>query len=158
MMNQISSFYFEGGAGLLLHVNGTQNDDNSSTIGDRVSVERIGDNEIRLVTDEDHSLVVTREPENLVVVVTLDRSLFGKTMGLLGNWSDTMTDDFHLPNGTSLGFNLTDEQIHFDFGESCKYGISIGVTIVDYRPNVDNPKSSPLVSPTIQSRRVDFRL
>lgn len=113
-----------------MHVDGTQNNNiNSFTIGDRVSVERIGDNEIQLVTDEDHSVVITREPENLVVVITLDRSLFGNTMGLLGNWSDTMMDDFHLPDGTNLGFNLTDEQIHFDFGESCKCSISISVTI-----------------------------
>ena len=64
-----------------------QNDDaNDLIVGGKVSVDRNGDNEINLVTDEGHSLTVTREPENLVLVVTLERSLFGMTMGLLGNW------------------------------------------------------------------------
>ena len=116
---------------MLLHVGGAQNDDaNDLIVGGKVSVDRNGDNEINLVTDEGHSLTVTREPENLVLVVTLERSLFGMTMGLLGNWSDTMADDFHLPNGTNLGVNLTDEQIHFDFGESCKCSIGILVSII----------------------------
>lgn len=123
--------HFGGSTGLLLHVDGMQNDDvNGLVVGGKVSVERNGDNEINLVTDEGHSLTVTREPENLVLVVTLERSLFGMTMGLLGNWSDTMTDDFHLPNGTNLGPNLTDEQIHFDFGESCKCSIGSLVSII----------------------------
>ena len=57
---------------------------------------------------------------NLVLVVVLDETLFGKTKGLLGNWSGNTDDDYLLPNGTILSPSLTDEQIHFDFGEKCE--------------------------------------
>ena len=112
---------------MLLHINGTEYPDydnldtNPAIVGNSISIERVGDNQIALATQDEHSIVVTREPNNLVVVVTLYETLFGLTTGLLGNWSDTMEDDFTLPNGTSLGYPLTDEQIHYDFGESCKY-------------------------------------
>jgi hypothetical protein len=112
---------------MLLHINGAEYSDydnldtNSATIGDKVSILRVGDNQLQLVTDNDHSVVVTRETNNLVIVIALDLSLFGSTTGLLGNWSGTVEDDFVLPNGTNLGYPLTDEQIHFDFGENCKY-------------------------------------
>ena len=107
---------------MLLHINGTDNTDTANFDNlDSVSIERVGDNQIQLVTEDDHSLVVTRESNNLIVVVALDFSLFGSTLGLLGNWSDTFEDDFIIPNGTNLGYPLTDEQIHNDFGETCKY-------------------------------------
>jgi hypothetical protein len=120
---------------MLLHINGTEYadydnlDTNPTIVANQISIERVGDNQLALATEDDHSIVVTREPNNLVVVVTLDESLFGSTMGLLGNWSNTMEDDFTLRNGTSLGYPLTDEQIHFDFGENCKYlSIHYGVS------------------------------
>ncbi len=114
---------------MLLHINGTDNTDTANFDNlDSVSIERVGDNQIQLVTEDDHSLVVTRESNNLIVVVALDFSLFGSTLGLLGNWSDTFEDDFIIPNGTNLGYPLTDEQIHNDFGETCKY-ISIKVSV-----------------------------
>ncbi len=111
---------------MLLHINGTEyanydNLMNHTFIGDNVFIQRVGDDQIQLVTENGHSIVVTREPSNLVLVVTLNFGLFGSTMGLLGNWSGTMEDDFALPNGTNLGYPLTDEQIHNDFGENCKY-------------------------------------
>ena len=111
---------------MLLHINGTEyanydNLMNHTFIGDNVFIQRVGDDQIQLVTENGHSIVVTRELSNLVLVVTLNFGLFGSTVGLLGNWSGTMEDDFALPNGTNLGYPLTDEQIHNDFGETCKY-------------------------------------
>ncbi|CAB4021536.1 mucin isoform X2, partial [Paramuricea clavata] len=121
---QINHNTNDSGPAMLLHINGAEYSDydnldtNSAIIGDKVSIRRVGDNQLQLVTEDDHSVVVTRETNNLVIVVALDLSLFGSTMGLLGNWSDTVEDDFVLPNGTNLGYPLTDEQIHFDFGEN----------------------------------------
>ena len=119
-----------GGPGMLLHINGSQYGDydnlvnNSHLVGDFVEIQRTGDNAIQLLTENDTYIVVNREPNNLVVLISLERDrYFGMTTGLLGNWSDNVEDDFYLPNGTNLGYPLTDKQIHFDFGESCKYSL-----------------------------------
>ncbi|XP_028400186.1 LOW QUALITY PROTEIN: mucin-like protein [Dendronephthya gigantea] len=114
-----------GGPGMLININGSQYDDydnllnNSHVVGDFITISRNEENAIRLVTGNDTFIVVTRESNNLVILISLDRErYFGMTQGLLGNWSDTVEDDFNLPNGTNLGYPLTDSQIHFDFGES----------------------------------------
>jgi hypothetical protein len=65
-------------------------------------------------------ITVRDEKNHLIVTVVLADELFGKTKGLLGNWSGNTDDDWLLPNGTILTPPLTDEQIHFDFGVKCK--------------------------------------
>lgn len=66
-------------------------------------------------------ITVRDEKNHLIVTVVLNQGLFGQTKGLLGNWSGQTDDDWLLPNGTVLSPPLTDEQIHFDFGEKCEF-------------------------------------
>ena len=111
---------------LLLLVNNTiypnyNNLSSPTRINENVVITKVDDNVLEILTSDDHSIVVTREPNNLVVVVSLEFDLFGSTMGLLGNWSERTDDDFMLPNGTLLNFPLTVDEIHNVFGESCKW-------------------------------------
>lgn len=41
------------------------------------------------------------------------------TSGLLGNYNNKPSDDFTLPNGTTLNANMTEREI-FSYGKLCK--------------------------------------
>jgi hypothetical protein len=88
-------------------------------IEDSVSVIKPQENLLR-ITSGGTGITVRDEKNHLIVTIVLDDALFGKTKGLMGNWSGNTNDDWLLPNGTILPPPLTDEQIHFDFGEKCK--------------------------------------
>lgn len=90
-------------------------------IQDSISVVKPEANKLIITMEDGSGIEIKDDPSNLVVTVVLDRDFFGKTTGLLGNWSGTTDDDFLLPNGTILPPTLTDEQIHYDYGETCEY-------------------------------------
>lgn len=111
------------GGGMLFLVNGTEYprysifNSTPEIIQDEISVTKPAENTLIITTSDGNGIEVKAEARNLVVTVVLDDNLFGKTTGLLGNWSGRTDDDFLLPNGTILQQPLTDKQIHFDYGE-----------------------------------------
>ena len=66
------------------------------------------------------SVTVTELQGSLTIVCAAPISFKGNTKGLLGTWNDDTLDDFLRPDGTTLPFNATGRQIHFDFGLQCK--------------------------------------
>ncbi|XP_028401634.1 mucin-like protein [Dendronephthya gigantea] len=109
--------------GLLFLVNGIEYSGASSfgttptIIEDSVSVTKPVENQLLLTSSSGTGITIRDEKNHLVVTIVLERGLFGKTKGLLGNWSENTDDDWLLPDGTILTPPLTDKQIHFDFGE-----------------------------------------
>lgn len=57
----------------------------------------------------------------LYIAQTADPNFKNRTKGLLGTWNDYMDDDFTLQNGTVLSPSASEQDIHFQFGLSCKY-------------------------------------
>lgn len=47
----------------------------------------------------------------------------GNTSGLLGYWDDSQESEYLRPNGTFLGTNSSLEEIHWNFGQLCKYSV-----------------------------------
>lgn len=115
---------FEGG--MLFLVNGVEYSGASSfgtsptLIENAVSVVKPDDSRLILSTSGGSGMEIRDEANHLVITIVLENGLFGKTKGLLGNWSGNADDDWMLPDGTILPPPLTDEQIHFDFGEKCE--------------------------------------
>ena len=89
-------------------------------IEDSVSVVKPDESRLILTTMGGAGILITDEKNHLIVTIVLEPKEFGQTKGLMGNWSGSTDDDWLLPNGTILPPPLTDEQIHFDFGEKCK--------------------------------------
>ena len=60
------------------------------------------------------------------------------TLGLAGNFNGNSMDDFVYQNGTMLGNDATDREIHF-FGQSCKH-------VEHYEQSIDSlvPRLLPL--------------
>ena len=84
-------------------------------------------------TDDEDSLVVTTpngaslsvkmENSFLGISVELSESFRDDTSGLLGVFNGDVSDDFTLPNGTTLDISL--EKDIYQFGLACKYNIYI---------------------------------
>ena len=89
-------------------------------IEDSVSVVKPDESRLILTTTGGTGILIADEKNHLIVTIVLELKEFGQTKGLMGNWSGSTDDDWLLPNGTILPPPLTDEQIHFDFGEKCK--------------------------------------
>ena len=53
--------------------------------------------------------------------VSVPKSAFEKTMGLLGVYNGDEEDDLRTPNGTTVPSNSSTRVIHYSFGELCKY-------------------------------------
>ena len=66
------------------------------------------------------SLVVSTTAGLLNVLTSLQQELKGETSGLYGDWNGDHTDDFKRPNGTILPVNATMQEIHYQFGQTCK--------------------------------------
>ena len=57
----------------------------------------------------------------LAVSIDVPNRYKGMPKGLLGNFNSDLSDEFILPNGTSLGNqNLTESEIFYEFGQKCK--------------------------------------
>ncbi|CAL1547142.1 unnamed protein product [Lymnaea stagnalis] len=80
-------------------------------------------------------------PSNVIVEVNVgvdclelnmevDKSIRGKTKGLLGNFNGRADDDFLLPNGTVLPANMTEEQIYRNFAN--KYQVTANTSVFIY--------------------------
>ena len=111
---------------MLFLVNNTEFSDSSSfgttptVIENKVAVVKPDENRLILSTTSGTGISIRDEKNHLIITIVLEDKEFGKTKGLMGNWSGSEDDDWLLPNGTILPPPLTDEQIHFDFGEKCK--------------------------------------
>lgn len=111
---------------MLFLVNGSEYSNASSfgtspkLVEDSVSVIKPDESQLLITSGSGTGITIRDEKNHLIVTIVLERGLFGKTKGLLGNWSENTEDDWLLPNGTILSPPLTDKQIHFDFGEKCK--------------------------------------
>ena len=56
----------------------------------------------------------------LTIITSFIEDYTNSSKGLSGYWNGNADDDFLLPNGTILPSNISDSQIHYDFGENCK--------------------------------------
>ena len=59
---------------------------------------------------------------NLEFTVTVPTSLKGDTAGLMGNYNDDNSDDFKLPDGTTLTTDQTntERKVFENFGRECE--------------------------------------
>ena len=53
-------------------------------------------------------------------VITVPDSAQGNTRGLLGTYTNDVSDDLTLPDGSQLALPQTTENIHYRFGQQCK--------------------------------------
>ena len=58
----------------------------------------------------------------LICETLINENYKGQTIGLMGNFDGNKTNDFILPNGTSLPENATNSErkIYYNFGQHCK--------------------------------------
>lgn len=58
----------------------------------------------------------------LICETLINEKYKGQTIGLMGNFDGDRTNDFSLPNGTTLPENLTNTQrkIYYNYGQHCK--------------------------------------
>ncbi|KAK7092486.1 hypothetical protein V1264_008224 [Littorina saxatilis] len=87
----------------------------------------VDDDKFTLMREND-SLVVSFASEitvavsiglrSLVLGVAMPEKFRNMTKGLLGNYNTIKTDDFVLPNGTVLNDDITDRQLHEQFGNA----------------------------------------
>ena len=70
------------------------------------------------------SLKFTAKKGVLEMATLIPEKFNESSHGLLGNYNKNQTDDFQLPNGTSLftdiNVNATEREIYYDFGQQCK--------------------------------------
>ena len=59
----------------------------------------------------------------LDITVVAPDSYPDQTMGLAGVMNGNITDDFLMPNGTTLPITSSERTIYFEFGEKCKYNL-----------------------------------
>ena len=52
-------------------------------------------------------------------VITVPDSAQGNTRGLLGTYTNDVSDDLTLPDGSHLSMPQTTENIHYNFGQQC---------------------------------------
>ena len=56
----------------------------------------------------------------LYCVLELGSDFFGNTEGLLGYYDDDPSNDYRLPDGTTLSGSMTEEELYSGFGVKCK--------------------------------------
>ena len=99
------------------------NDSYTSSSGE-VYIYRSAPNSITTIFNSARGVSVTiRVIEGIPnYVLTLTQRYGNQTSGLLGNFNGDDTDDFVFRNGTRLGNDASDSEIH-QFGQSCKHSI-----------------------------------
>jgi len=71
------------------------------------------------------SLTVGLKAEQLDIIVAAPNTFKNKTLGLLGLFNDDFTDDLVTPSGERLPNTSTEKTIFYNFGELCKFEISV---------------------------------
>ncbi|XP_059158907.1 mucin-like protein [Physella acuta] len=69
--------------------------------------------------------------KSLELEMQAQKTLQGKTKGLLGNFNGNTKDEFTLPNGTILRSNLTEREIFYNFAN--KYQVTQANSVFTYR-------------------------
>ena len=90
-----------------------------------VSVGRPKNNSFFVTFPSGVSVTVIEIQGSLSIVVAAPTKFKGHTKGLLGTWNDDPLDDFLRPDGTTLASNATGRKIHFDFGQKCKFVLTL---------------------------------
>ena len=93
------------------------NDTNSNVSS--IIIERIEENSVVTVFQNEVSITVSLSLGLLSFVSSFPEQFQQMTVGLLGNFNGDSSDDLVYPNNTVLIANATDRMIH-DFGQSCK--------------------------------------
>ena len=70
-------------------------------------------------------LSVTGENEILNVRLTMPATFKNHTKGLLGTWNDNTEDDFLTPDGSTIPSNSLEEDIFYNFGQTCEEAVLI---------------------------------
>ena len=83
------------------------------------------DNQTYLVTIASGAIITVKENNNMLsdVSVTLSDYYLNNTIGLLGQYNGKPEDDLLLRNKTITSSNATIEEIHYQFGLTCKLNI-----------------------------------
>ncbi|XP_059169385.1 uncharacterized protein LOC131951116 [Physella acuta] len=92
----------------------------SKEINSTLTVERIDENNVTKVIATFSSGVeisVFASVRSLILEFKMLVTLKGLTSGLLGNFDGNTSNEYQLPNGTTLSPNLTERQIYYDFGK-----------------------------------------
>ena len=66
------------------------------------------------------TISVTGKDDVLNVGLGFSERFKGETVGLLGTWNDNPDDDLQARNGTILPADATEEEIFYQFGQTCK--------------------------------------
>ena len=83
------------------------------------------DNQTYLVIIASGAIIIVKENNNMLsdVSVTLSDYYLNNTIGLLGQYNGKPEDDLLLRNKTITSSNATIEEIHYQFGLTCKLNI-----------------------------------
>ena len=113
--------------GLLILVNGEEfnrTTSNRTTFSGGITLANVDAKTLRISTPLGNGVRITEAANGtfLTVITAITDDYKNSSRGLSGYWNDNLDDDFLLPNGTILPANLSDSQIHYDFGEACEFG------------------------------------
>ncbi|KAK7476342.1 hypothetical protein BaRGS_00032401 [Batillaria attramentaria] len=110
---------------------------------DHYTLHRDGD---AIVTDfpSGISTRVTVQVKSLALTISMPEKYRGQTRGLLGNFNGIKNDEFVLPDGRILSDNMTDRQLHNNFG-----AVTNDNTVLRYGPregpeDLSHPDFNPL--------------
>jgi len=120
----LSTLCFAGNITLLVDgIDGNFNSLNNQTkrLNGSVVISRPKENEFKATYRSGISVTLTKSKGALSILMALPRSFKNQTKGLLGTWNGNKLDDFTTPSGYVVPTNSTSRQIHFDFGQKCKY-------------------------------------
>ena len=136
--SQTIQFQLDSNKGLVALVDGVEIDldELKSQEFDNVTVTDVGNSSITATFSSGALIRVTQENDIIsLVLVSLPERFKGHTHGLMGSFNDDETDDL-LPknNSTYISINSTIQEIHEEFGISCKinsvYSIITGMLLI----------------------------
>ena len=64
-------------------------------------------------------MIVKAANDVLSFQLSMPKTFYDNTKGLLGVWNDKQEDDFLRPDGTTVAVDSTEEIIYYLFGEKC---------------------------------------
>lgn len=79
------------------------------------------DDRLYISTSSGASFLIGKQLESFLYLISQVSSQFlGSVQGLIGTYDGNPSNDFQLPNGTVLSNTLSEEDIYYNFGLSCK--------------------------------------
>ena len=66
-------------------------------------------------------VTVTLGQHLITYTLELSEDMLNDTVGLVGKFNGDVSDDFTVPDGSTININSTDETIFHQFGQKCNY-------------------------------------